>query len=99
MTTDYDAPRRTDADNLSEDSLQGLAADRTVASAAIDIDESESVESFELPGTDLSSEELWVRVIPKRADEFTCSRCFLVYHRSHLVSEGGGVAVCPDCAG
>jgi len=30
------------------------------------------------PGADLSGEELSVRVVPKQADEFTCSACFLI---------------------
>jgi hypothetical protein len=46
----------------------------------------------------LSGEELSVRVIPKQADEFTCSSCFLVQHRSRLASEKGGVMICTDCA-
>ena len=45
-----------------------------------------------------SGEELSVRVIPKQADEFTCSSCFLVQHRSRLASEKGGVMICTDCA-
>ena len=74
MATDYDAPRRTETDDVSEDSLEELKARRNEAqSAVVDVDESESAESFELPGADLSGEELSVRVIPKQADEFTCS--------------------------
>jgi hypothetical protein len=46
----------------------------------------------------LSGEELSVRVIPKQADEFTCSCCFLVQHRSRLASEKNGVMICTDCA-
>ena len=91
MATDYDAPRRTETDDVSEDSLEELKARRNEAqSAVVDVDESESAESFELPGADLSGEELSVRVIPKQADEFTCSSCFLVHHRSRLASEKGG---------
>ena len=67
-------------------------------SAVVDIDESDTAESFELPGADLSGEELVVKVIPKQADEFTCSVCFLVQHRSRLSSDGGGKLVCVDCA-
>ncbi len=77
MPTDYDAPRRTETDDVSEDSLEELKARRNeAASAVVDVDESESAESFELPGADLSGEELSVRVVPKQADEFTCSSCF-----------------------
>lgn len=99
MPTDYDAPRRTEADDVSEDSLEELKARRNeAASAVVDVDESESAESFELPGADLSGEELSVRVIPKQADEFTCSSCFLVQHRSRLASENNGAMICTDCA-
>jgi len=98
MPTDYDAPRRTETDDVSEDSLEDLTARRTEAQlAVVDIDEPESAESFELPDADLSGEELSVRVIPKQADEFTCSSCFLVHHRSRLASERDGVMICTDC--
>lgn len=81
MATDYDAPRKTD-DDLSEDSLAEEAQARRVdkASSTVDVDETEQAEGFELPGADLSGEELSYRVIPRQADEFTCSRCFLVHH-------------------
>ena len=99
MATDYDAPRRTETDETSEDSLEELTARRNEAqSAVVDVDEAESAESFELPGADLSGEELSVRIIPKQADEFTCASCFLVHHRSRLASEKKGVMMCTDCA-
>ncbi|NHU49367.1 MAG: DUF4193 family protein [Comamonadaceae bacterium] len=34
----------------------------------------------------MSGEELTVRVIPKQADEFTCTSYFLVHHRICLAS-------------
>lgn len=99
MPTDYDAPRRTETDDVSEDSLEELKARRSEAAAAVvDADESETAESFELPGADLSGEELSVRVMPKQADEFTCSSCFLVQHRSRLASAKNGAMICTDCA-
>jgi hypothetical protein len=98
MATDYDSPRKTD-DDLGEDSLQELQARRTdKSSGSIDIDETDLAESLELPGADLSNEELSLRVIPRQADEFTCSRCFLVHHRSQLASERTGQQVCRECA-
>jgi hypothetical protein len=98
MATDYDAPRKTD-DELAEDSLEELKARRADASSSvIDVDEAEAAESHELPGADLSHEELSVRVLPKQADEFTCTRCFLVHHRSQLVSDRGSDLICRDCA-
>jgi hypothetical protein len=102
MATDYDAPRRGDVDELSEDSLEELKARRAEAqSGSIDVDETELNESLELPGADLSSlsgEELTVRVLPKQDDEFTCASCFLVHHRSRLASEKNGLMICTDCA-
>lgn len=97
MATDYDTPRKTD-DELAEESLEELKARRAEAqSGQVDVDEAELAETLELPGADLSGEELAVRVIPKQADEFTCSRCFLVHHRSQLAKGEGHSAVCRDC--
>ncbi|MTD16447.1 DUF4193 family protein [Nakamurella sp. YIM 132087] len=99
MATDYDAPRRTESDETAEDSLEELKARRNEAqSSVVDVDEGDTAESFELPGADLSGEELTVKVIPKQADEFTCSVCFLVQHRSRLESQSGDRLVCVDCA-
>jgi len=98
MATDYDAPRKTD-DDLNEDSIEELKARRVdKVSGAVDEDESDAAEGFELPGADLSNEELSVRVLPRQADEFTCSRCFLVHHRSQLAGDIGGQPVCKVCA-
>ena len=98
MATDYDAPRKTD-DDLSEDSIEELKARRgDTASSSVDVDETEQAEGFELPGADLSGEELSVRVLPRQADEFTCSRCILVQHRNQLVKEVGHQPVCRECA-
>ena len=56
MATDYDAPRRNETDDVSEDSLEELKARRNEAqSAVVDVDESDSAENFELPGADLSA--------------------------------------------
>jgi uncharacterized protein DUF4193 len=98
MATDYDAPRKTD-DELSEDSIEELKSRRADKStSSVDVDETEQAEGFELPGADLSGEELSVRVLPRQADEFTCSRCFLVQHRSRLAATKGDQLYCRDCA-
>src|SRR3712207_8130392 len=99
MATDYDAPRRNEADELGEDSLEELKARRAEAqSSSVDVDETDFNENLELPGADLSNEELTVRVLPKQEDEFTCSRCFLVQHRSRLAASKGDQLFCRDCA-
>ncbi len=97
MATDYDAPRREEVD-LGEDSLEELKARRVDAqSSTVDVDETDVAESFELPGADLSDEELTVKVLPMQADEFRCSRCFLVHHRSQLALERNGELICREC--
>ena len=102
MTIDYDAPRTKGAEDAMEDSLgsvRELARQHTRAeSAAVDVDEAESVESLELPGADLSAEEFSVIVIPQQADEFTCSTCFLVHHRSQLAVQRHNQLICSECA-
>lgn len=96
--TDYDAPRRTAID-LEEDSLEELKARRASSqSAAVDVDEAEAAEAFELPGADLSDEELTVPVVPMRPNEFRCSRCFLVHHRTQLAGQRNGGDICRECS-
>jgi hypothetical protein len=98
-TTDYDAPRKTESDDVAEESIEALAGRRNdVAIAVLDVDDGDESDAFELPGADLSGEELTVRVIPKQPDEFTCSSCFLVQHRSRIASGSGAGAVCIDCS-
>ncbi|AUG80010.1 hypothetical protein CFP65_5301 [Kitasatospora sp. MMS16-BH015] len=97
MATDYDTPRKTD-DDLNEDSIEELKARRNEkSSSSVDSEDFDGAEGMELPGADLSNEELSVRVLPRQADEFTCMKCFLVHHRSQLFSEKNGQAICRDC--
>lgn len=99
MATDYDAPRKNE-DELNESSIEELKNRRTdTQSAVVDEDEAEAAEGFELPGADLSGEELMVRVLPAQADEFTCASCFLVRHRSQVAKEKNGMLYCTDCEG
>ncbi|MDV6277507.1 DUF4193 domain-containing protein [Rhodococcus erythropolis] len=100
MATDYDAPRVIDPDGSSQDSLDELKSRSNESqSAVVDVEETDTAESFELPGADLSGEEFTVRVIPKQADEFTCTSCFLVHHRSRRADITSGHLLCRDCAG
>jgi hypothetical protein len=99
MATDYDAPRRTEESEIGEDSLEELKARRAEAqSGSVDVDEADLAESLELPGADLSGEELTVRVLPMQDDEFRCASCFLVHHRSQLAESRGDEPICRDCA-
>ena len=99
MATDYDAPRKSEED-LNEDSIEELKTRRSdKPTAVVDVDETDLAEGYELPGADLSGEELQVRVLPAQADEFTCSSCFLVRHRSQIAREKDGLLFCKDCEG
>jgi hypothetical protein len=96
--TDYDTPRRTVVE-LEEDSLEELQARRAAAqSPLVDLDDVEAAEGFELPGADLSNEELTLSVVPILSDEFRCSRCFLVHHRSQRTNGRQGQDICSECA-
>jgi hypothetical protein len=97
MATDYDAPRVTESDESTDMSLEQLTASRKESqSPAVDLDDTDPAESFDLPGADLSGEEFTVRVIPKQTDEFTCTSCFLVHHRTRLAQ--ADQLICRDCA-
>ena len=98
MPTDYDAPRAQSTDE-SDQSLEDIAARRREQAdvAVLDVDDGDAVDAIDLPDIDLSGEELIVRVIPKQADEFTCSSCFLVHHRNRLALQSGEKMVCSDC--
>lgn len=97
MATDYDAPRKKD-DEYTENSIEELKThSASRQSAVVDEDETEAAEGLELPGADLSDQELQVRVIPAQKDEFTCGSCFLVRHRSQIAREQSGIFFCTDC--
>jgi hypothetical protein len=98
MATDYDASRKTE-DEQKEESREArrlTSGEQDKTSGRIDEDETDSAESYELPGADLSDEVLSVEVTPKQTDEFTCTSCFLVQHESRRSSQA--VDVCADCA-
>ena len=97
MATDHDAPRKSEVEE-TEDSIEELKTRRSEQnSGKIDEDEVEAAEAFELPGADLSHEELTVRVLPRQADEFTCAGCYLVKAHSQLAEVRGDKMYCVDC--
>ncbi|WP_374024077.1 DUF4193 domain-containing protein [Mycobacterium sp. HNNTM2301] len=100
MTTasDYDARRVSDLDTQDKSPIRELAPTLQGSATAVVDEDPNDVHFFELPGADLSGEELSVTVIPQRSDEFTCSSCFLVQHRSRLRSTSAGLQICADCA-
>lgn len=96
--SDYDARRMSDGERQDPAELRELDPSLSGASTAIVDEEPNDVHFFELPGADLSGEELAVTVIPQQSDEFTCSSCFLVQHRHRMVLSSSGRPICTDCA-
>ncbi|WP_026532879.1 DUF4193 domain-containing protein [Arthrobacter sp. H41] len=101
MATDYDAPRVAQEDQPANESLEAIQAQRsaTTQTSLIDVEDSDTAEGFDLPGADLSHEELLIQVVPEQEDEFTCMSCFLVHHRSQLAHEKNGNKYCTECEG
>jgi Domain of unknown function (DUF4193) len=96
--SDYDAPRVSQAEAQDTSTLRELASTMPASSTTAIDDDPGDVAFFELPGADLSGEELSVTVIPQRRDEFTCSSCFLVQHRNRLRLSSSGLPICAGCA-
>lgn len=91
MTTGYHRPWTAHADSGHTNAA--------VKNAVIDFAESDLAESHELPGGELPPDELAMEILAEQANEFTCSSCFLVRHRSQLVREKDGLSFCRDCEG
>jgi hypothetical protein len=92
--SDYDVRRVSDVETVDRSALRELAP--LPASSAVIVDDGSDA-FFELPDADPSGEEPSATVIPARADEFTCSSCHLVQHRSRLRSAGAAAPICADC--
>ena len=67
--------------------------------ALIDLADAVLAEAYALPGAELAPETLDIEILAQQADEFTCSSCFLVRHRSQLARENGPLLFCSDCEG
>jgi hypothetical protein len=97
MAIDYDAPRQAPEEEDTVPLEAAAVKQPTAGGAAIDADEGDIADSYELPGADLSKEELLVQIVPVQADEFTCMSCFLVHHRGQLAREKDGKKYCTEC--
>ena len=99
MTVDYDTPR-TRTEDLEAESLEEVSGARgrvpAPRTAGDEPEDAVETDSYVLPGGDLSEEILVLEVQPQQADEFICTGCFLVRHRSQLVDPVR--ALCGDCA-
>ncbi|GGI02774.1 DUF4193 domain-containing protein [Arthrobacter liuii] len=97
MATDYD-DLRPEVKEAQEQSLEALQTANTPGpvSATLELDEGDALDS-DVPAGEIIAEELVVDVIPQRADEFTCSSCFLIRHRSQSARETNGKLYCTEC--
>jgi hypothetical protein len=100
MATDYDEVR-SDVAESRMDSLRAVQSANAPDAGSVlrELDEADTTDGVELPGADLSGEELRIEIVPQREDEFTCFSCFLVRHRSQIAREKDGHAFCRDCEG
>ncbi len=99
MSIDYDAQRATPENGVAEPLDELKTAKTSPTASVIDLDEADLADSFELPGADLSDEQLVIQVMPVQSDEFVCMSCFLVHHRSQLAREKDGQKYCIECEG
>jgi hypothetical protein len=100
VATDYDE-LRSEVKESQNDSLEALkSANAPDANSVVrELDAANDMDSVGIPGGEIVAEELVVQVVPQRDDEFTCSSCFLVRHRSQLAREKDGHAYCIECEG
>lgn len=98
MAADYDEVR-SDVKESQERSLEALksASAPDARSVVTELDEADALDEGLTPGGEIVSEELIVQVIPQGEDEFTCSSCFLVRHRSQLARQSNGQSYCIEC--
>jgi len=99
VSHDYDKPRVPSGDVIDRDDEPVLST-KSSKSSSIDPDDPMEDDVVGLAVVDLSGEDLTVKVIPKRSDEFTCTSCFLVHHRSRMAKNRiDDRIMCNDCAG
>lgn len=97
LLTDATASLPMDGDATT---LKELLSSNGRASTRFVIDDPEEPDAPGLLQSDsleLIADDVTVPVIPKRADEFTCSKCFLIHHMSRLASSQDGQPTCTDC--
>ena len=85
MVTDYDKPR-SKPEASEHDSLTVLRPARDGGQDLLLEEDTDIADPIDLPGADPSGEVLQSRVLPQQADEFICTRCFLVEHKSRRLS-------------
>lgn len=100
MATDYDEVR-SDVKESQDRSLEALKSANAPDARSVvnELDEADALDEGLTPGGEIVAEELVVQVVPQGRDEFTCSSCFLVRHRSQVARESNGQFYCIECEG
>lgn len=83
-----------------EETLAGMLPGQGLAREWADIDDADGSDlerAAVLADADLVIDEVSVPVIPRQADEFMCSSCFLIQHISRLAFSNDGHPICADC--
>ena len=101
MTTDYDTPRVREETTVAVELLARLDTRRSDAAAATLIVDDDSAlgldDTAAMVRAGLFGDNPTVTVLAQQPDEFTCSRCFLVHHRSRRVRVVKDKPICRDC--
>lgn len=97
MATDYDEAR-PDVAEASEKTLKAVQEmdAPTAKSVATELEETDFSDGLELPGA-IVDEELSINVVPQGEDEFVCSGCFTIRHRSQGEEHTKQGFICRDC--
>lgn len=100
MAADYDE-LRTDVKETQESSLEDVKSANAPDARSVvrELDAPDDADALGIPGGEIVAEELTVVVVPPAKDEFTCSSCFLVRHRSQIAREKDGHLYCLECEG
>ncbi len=89
------AAREDDDETTVESSLEELLA-KKAAERPLEEDEDDVLDLDQGREDQAGTDTLVVKALPQQENEFTCTRCFLVKHRSQLADKRKGV--CRDCA-
>lgn len=98
VATDYDEVR-SDVKEFQDRSLADLQSAKAPDARSVlrELDETDALDDSHGPGGEFIAEELTIEVVPQAKDEFTCSSCFLVHHRSQLARQKDNARYCSDC--
>ncbi len=98
MATDYDAPRtREDADPTLDGGLRLDARRSDAAAATLTVDDDTLAGADDEPVEMLTADDLTITVVAQQPNEVTCSRCFLVHHRSRYARTLRAKPIRRDC--